>query len=99
MKVTFDTETDSVEDLQQVLNMLNSALQKRSANSLPKSANEIFTVGRFVEAPKMEQQSANKLQEQQTPIKTAGGGRITPFQDLSSMMSNIFSNQPTRRTR
>ena len=99
MKVTFDTEADSVEDLQQILSMLQNALNKRNVNSLPKSANEIFTVGRFVEAPKMEQPSVNKLQEQQAPIKTAGGGRITPYQDLSSMMSNIFSNQPTRRTK
>ena len=99
MKVTFDTETDSIEDLQQVLSLLNSALQKRSLNSLPKSANEIFNVGNFVEAPKQEQFSSNKSPEQQAPVKTAGGGRITPFQDLSGLMTNIFSNQPTRKSR
>ncbi len=100
MKVTFDTEADSVEDLQQVLSMLQNALNKRGANSLPKSLNESsITVGRFVEAPKIEHITQNKPQEQQAPMKTAGGGRITPFQDLSGMMSNIFSNQSTRRTK
>ena len=106
MKITFDTEADSIEDLKAVLNMVNSALQKRADgnNELPKSGNEIFNAGNFVEAPKPEQMMNGKYQQQQPQNaqaggKTAGGGRVIPYKDMSCMMSNIFSNQSTRRTR
>lgn len=107
MKVTFDTEADSTEDLKSVLEMLNNALQKRTGGDLPKSGNEIFNVGNFVEAPKQEQfvdgkyksEQKSEHPEQQQGGKTTGGGRVIPYQDLSGMMSNIFSNQSTRRAK
>jgi len=121
MKVTFDTETDSIDDLKNILNILNGVLQKKGAvfsntsnntsnnvtNNLPSSGNDIFNVGGFVDAPRQEQFVGGKYQmQQQQPQqkapeggKTAGGGRVIEFRDLSGMMSNIFSNQSTRRTK
>lgn len=119
MKITFDTETDSTDDLKNALDILNGALQKKGvigsnnnapsdANSLPKSSDEIFNVGNFVEAPKPEQFASGRYQVQQQPQqqqkapegdRTSGGGRVVEFRDLSGMMSNIFSNQSTRRTK
>ncbi|MBS3108271.1 hypothetical protein J4409_00195 [Candidatus Woesearchaeota archaeon] len=94
MKLTFDTETDSVDDLNNILNMLTIAIQKKAGNNANITSN----------ANIQSQQQLNKQPEpeqQKIPNggKTASGGRVIPFQDLSGMMSNIFSNQSVRRTK
>ncbi len=125
MKVTFDTEADTIEDLQTVLSLINNSLQKRSGNpvpispnninnpnnikkdDLPKSQNEVFGVGNFIEAPKIDQfangryqqEQASQPRQQEPSGKTSGGGRVIPFEDMSKFMSDMFSRQPTRKSR
>lgn len=125
MKVTFDTEADTIEDLQTVLGLINNSLQKKSGNTipssqnninnpnimkkddLPKSQNEVFGVGNFIEAPKIDQFANGRYQQEQTSqprqqepsSKTSGGGRVIPFEDMSKFMSDMFSRQPTRKPR
>lgn len=125
MKVTFDTEADTIEDLQTVLGLINNSLQKRSGNPVPsslnninnpnsmkkddapKSQNEVFGVGNFIEAPKIDQfangryqqEQASQPRQQEPSGKTGGGGRVIPFEDMNKFMSDMFSRQPTRKPR
>ena len=89
MKLSFDTESDKVEDLIEVFKMLHSALERRGV----KIVNE--------EQKKEQQQSNNSQQEQHAPQsgKTSGGGRVIPYQDMTDKLSDIFSNQPLRKSR
>ena len=95
MKVTFDTEADAVDDLVNILNMLNTAIQKRTGKQGGSGSN-------VYEVQRQEQVASNRQEvEQRVPAggKTTGGGRVVPYQDMSNMMSNIFSNQSVRRSR
>ncbi len=64
----------------------------REVSSLTPSSHQQFQA---VSAPQLEQVQM-KNPEPAKETKTAGGGRVVPFEDISKMMSNIYAGKKVR---
>ncbi|MBI4447642.1 hypothetical protein HY643_01555 [Candidatus Woesearchaeota archaeon] len=89
VSISFDTEKESIGDLKKLVAGLQELIAEKE--------------GRSGSAPQQQQAytqasspQTNSFQ-QQTPQKTAGGGRVIPFKDMTSEMSSIFSGKAKKR--
>ena len=91
MKISFDTETESVEDLKGILEIINKSLNKRNSafetkvqdikTNLPEIKNQIFeTISEQVENKPISMETENSV------IKSA---EIGLFSTCSDIVSNI----------
>ncbi len=92
VKITFDTEKESVEDLNRLIAALQDLVQKKErAVTLgnPLTASSITKPAQVhVQRPQQSQQQ-NVLASGQT----AGGGRVIPYQDISGLMEKVLSGR------
>jgi len=84
--IKFDTEAESIEEIQKVINSLQDIVNKKKANG--NSTN--------IKQTNIQQQTRNvSLQSNavQNNGKTSGGGKIIPYEDMSGVLAKIWSNQ------
>lgn len=86
VKIVFDTEKESVEELKKLIANLQQIVDKRQSGQ-----------SNVAEEPLPQQpESFNhqpKKSEQQQRQKTQGGCEIIPFQDMDDTMEKIFSGK------
>ncbi len=82
--IKFDTETESIEEIQKVINSLQDLVDKKKTNPNGIRHTNI-----------QQQTSNNQVQNNGTQNngKTTGGGRVVPYEDMSGVLSKIWSNQ------
>ncbi len=89
VRISFDTEKESVEDLKRLIVALQDLItRKEKAISLgnPMATSNITRPAQVkVEPIKAEEKKV-------TPENYTGSGKIIPFEDLSGTVSKIFSN-------
>ena len=90
IRICFDTEKESVDDLKRLVASIQDLINKREKSSSlgnPLSASNIKTPSQV----KIEQ----KLQQNTNPdpSKYTGHGRIIPYEDMSGTLSSIFSGK------
>ena len=95
VKISFDTEKESMEDLRRLIAALEDLIAKRERAVALGNPLASMSVTRPAQV-KMEQQVQQQTPQQQAPPsggKTAGGGRVIEYQDLSSLMVKVFSGK------
>ncbi len=84
--IKFDTETESIEEIQKVINSLQDLVNKKKANGDSNSTRQSNI-----------QQQTHNVSLQSNAVKnngkTSGGGKIVPYEDMSGVLSKIWSNQ------
>ena len=88
VKITFDTEKESIEDLQRLIAALQDLVTKKEKAATlgnPLATNTITKPS----------QVKGEQAQQQTPTsgQTAGGGRVIPYQDISHLMEKVLSGR------
>lgn len=84
VQIKFDTETESIEEIQKVINSLQDIVEEKKANP------------NGIKHTNIQQQTSNSQaqnNEKQNNGKTTGGGRVVPYEDMSGVLSKIWSNQ------
>ncbi len=93
VKISFDTEKESIEDLKRLVGALQDLITKREkGNSLgnPLSASNVTRPSQV----KVEAQAQTQPQVQvPTGGQTSGGGRVIPYEDMSGVLSKIVSGR------
>ena len=87
VKITFDTEKESVEDLHRLIGALQDLVAKKEkavALGNPMATNTITRPAQV-----------HVQQTQHVPAsgQTAGGGRVIPYQDISNLMEKVLSGK------
>ena len=87
VKISFDTEKESVDDLKRLVGALQDLISKREkSNSLGNPlASSSITRPAQVSVPQPQVQQTQSVSSGQT----AGGGRVTPYEDMSHLLSKI----------
>ncbi len=97
VKISFDTEKESVDDLKRLIAALQDLISKREkAGSLgnPLAASNITKPSQV----KIESSQPQQTQAPSTSGQTSGGGRVVPYEDMSHLLSKIASGEnPSRR--
>ncbi len=91
VKITFDTEKESVEDLNRLIAALQDLVEKKvKAVTL---GNPLASLS--VTKPAQAQQPQQTQQQRNVPAggQTAGGGRVIPYQDISNLMDKVLSGK------
>lgn len=102
VQIAFDTEKESLEDLKKLAMAIQDLISEREKQlgvMPPATSHELRATSQQLQANSYQPQ---QFQQPQKPVpkegKTAGGGRVIPYEDLSGMMDKIFSsNIPKRR--
>ena len=93
VKISFDTEKESVEDLKRLVMALQDLISKREkGNSLgnPLATSNVTRPSQVkVEAPVQTQPQVKVPASGQT----SGGGRVIPYEDMSDVLSKIVSGR------
>ncbi|MEK6947740.1 MAG: hypothetical protein AABX19_00700 [Nanoarchaeota archaeon] len=89
VKISFNTEKESLDDLKKLISALQDLVNKREKNSSSNNSVQTAAPRPQVTQPQV-QQSAPQPQANNTG-NTAGGGRLSPYVDMSDTMSKIFS--------
>ncbi len=84
VKIAFDTDKESVQDLKRLLNFVQELIVKRESGAPAMTATQVQMTTNKVQQPTPTVLPTNKTQ-------SAGGGKIIPYQDMSGTMSKIFS--------
>jgi len=91
VKISFDTEKENVEDIKKLVAALQDLISKREKAS--NSENSITSSTITKSSPiKMESTATQQTQ----PVKsgqTSSGGRVIPYEDMSSTMSKLFAGK------
>ena len=91
VKISFDTEKESVDDLKRLIGALQDLIAKREkAGSLGNPlANSNIT------RPSQVNVQSSQPQQVHVPAsgQTAGGGRVVPFEDTSDLLSKLASGR------
>ncbi|MBI2148579.1 hypothetical protein HYU23_02775 [Candidatus Woesearchaeota archaeon] len=92
VKIAFDTEKESIEDLKRLIVALQDLINKREkANSL---GNPIATSNLTKPSQvKVEQKEVEKPVQAPATGQTSGGGRVIPYEDMSDLLSKIVSGK------
>lgn len=91
VKISFDTEKESVDDLKRLVAALQDLISKRE--KFPSLGNTLAAPN--ISKPMMQKQEIRESQQVQAPAgdKTSGGGKLIPFQEMGDMMSKIYSGK------
>lgn len=86
VKISFDTEKDTVEDLKKLVAGLQDLIAQREGSPQPVQQQS---------QPKPQSYEPPKPQAAQQMVdkRTSGGGRVIPYQDMSGEMAKIFSGK------
>lgn len=93
VKIAFDTEKESVEDLKRLVIALQDLISKREkGNSL---GNPLATSNITRPSQVKVESSQSQQQTVQVPAsgQTTGGGRVIPYEDMSDVLSKIVSGR------
>ena len=94
VKISFDTEKESVEDLKGLIAALQDLISKREkAGSL---GNPLATS--TITRPSQVSMPSSQLQQTRVPTsgQTTGGGRVIPYEDTSELLSKLASGGKVR---
>ena len=88
VKITFDTEKECVEDLKKLVVALQDLIARKEKDNVL-SENKLQQV--------QQQTTFNSTVKEQPKSQTSGqtssGGRVIPYEDISSLLSKIVSRQ------
>ncbi|HIH26289.1 hypothetical protein J4476_03610 [Candidatus Woesearchaeota archaeon] len=90
VKISFNTEKESIDDLKKLISALQDLVNKREKASV----NNIYTNNskpQPVQMPKIENVQQSPPRQSNSSETSAGGGRLTPYIDMSDTMSRLFS--------
>jgi hypothetical protein len=79
VNLSFDTEKESLENLQKLVDALNQLISSRGGNPHQNLANVATSMSSQPQKP--------------VPDKTTGGCRVIPYEDMSGKMTSIFSGR------
>jgi len=79
VNLSFDTEKETLENLQKLVDALNQLIASRGGNPHQNLAQVATNMG--------------TPQQKPVPDKTGGGCRVIPYEDMSGKMANIFSGR------
>lgn len=80
VNLSFDTEKESLENLQKLVDALNQLIASRGGNPHQNLANVATSM-------------SQPQQQKPMPDKTSGGCKVIPYEDMSGKMANIFSGR------
>lgn len=93
VKISFDTEKESVEDLKRLVVALQDLITKREKAA---SLGNPLTSS-LVTKPSQVKLETSQSQQQQVHApaggQTSGGGRVIPYEDMSGVLSKIVSGK------
>lgn len=89
MQITFDTN-DNLDELKKIYSIIQEAIEKRSEST------EISRVKDTINLNNTLQQATLVQSQQQNKIRTAGGCKVIPYEDMSEKFSEIFSSMKIR---
>ncbi|GEM_PF-1659484 len=96
VKISFDTEKESVDDLKKLVGALQDLIAKRE-----KSAHLGNPFSASVTSPtQIRTEPAPAVQQTLKPAptgQTSGGGRVVPYEDMSKMLSKLASGGTMRK--
>jgi hypothetical protein len=86
VKITFDTEKESIEDLNRLIASLQDLVARKE---------KAATLGNPLTSGSVARQTHQQSHQQpaSTSSQTAGGGRVIPYQDISTLMEKVFSGK------
>ena len=87
VKISFDTEKESIEDLKRLIASLQDLIAKREKSD---SLGNPLTASSM---PKPVQVKAETPAQPAASGQTTGGGRVVPYEDMSSLLSKIASGK------
>lgn len=94
VKISFDTEKDSVDDLKKLVAGLQDIINRREGNQpKPLNANNQQYSPSLQRPIQSSSQSSDSQQANAQQKKTSGGCRVIPYEDMSDKMSQIFSGR------
>lgn len=90
VKISFDTEKESVDDLKRLVLALQDLINKREkANSLGNP----LTASSVTKPSQVRIETQQQTQQTSSSGQTNGGGRVVPYEDMSSLLSKIASGR------
>ncbi|MBS3168344.1 hypothetical protein J4216_04420 [Candidatus Woesearchaeota archaeon] len=88
VKISFDTEKESVEDLKRLVSALQDLINKREGLT-----NQTQKPQPQVQPGTTHLTQNSQPQVAQKPAQTVGGGRVMDYRDMSDVISKIASGQ------
>ncbi len=92
VKISFDTEKESVEDLRRLIAALEDLIAKREKAAALGNPLAAAAITRPAQV-KMEQPQVQQQASVPAGGRTAGGGRVIEYQDISNVMVKVFSGK------
>ena len=89
VKISFDTEKESLEDLKKLVDALQDLITKREKN--PNLTNTVINTTSQQRTDNIKQN--NPAQQAISNSQTGGGGKLIPYEDMTDTMSKIFSGR------
>lgn len=90
VKIAFDTEKESVDDLKRLVMALQDLISKREKSS---SLSNPLTTANVARPSQMNVPQAKVEEKKTTPENYSGTGRIIPYEDMSGVLSKIVSGR------
>ena len=88
VKITFDTEKESAEDLRKLVAALHDLIAKKENNS-----NTNLASSHNISNQNKLGIKDTKEESKKPTVNYAGSGKIIPFEDIRKTMSDIFSGK------
>ena len=92
VKISFDTEKESVDDLKRLVAALQDLITKREKSG---SLGNPLASSNITKPSQVRIEPSAQPTQTQVPSggQTAGGGRVMPYEDMSSLLSKIASGR------
>lgn len=92
IKISFDTETESIEEIKRLVVSLQDLVAKREKSS---SLGNPLSAQSIVKPSQVKVEVSQPQVTPQSPVggRTSGGGRVIPYEDMSETLSKIVSGR------
>ena len=91
VKISFDTEKESLDDLRRLVAALQDLISKREKSA--SLGNPLSTSNVTRPSQIQVQQSTQPQQQASANGQTSGGGRVIPYEDMSNILSKLASGR------
>lgn len=91
IQLSFDTEKDNLEDLKKVCAILQEVINRKE-KKLPISELDICNA-KYKEDKPIQVMNKPRTEQPKKEMKTQGGCRFIPYEDMSDTMANIFQKK------